>query len=125
MSVLMSPQDSTTGNNQNCTRFFNKSDFSTEAAQISWDRLKVVCAQPFNKHVPFGLSFVHVRGEKEETAMRTPPIGKIAEEKEEDEIKIGSFFKKKRNSAEGPLQTGRLFFILISSGVNLHENQST
>lgn len=36
-------------------------DFLPQAAEESWDRLRVTCSQPFNKRNLFGLSFFRVR----------------------------------------------------------------
>ncbi|KAK6632973.1 hypothetical protein RUM43_012716 [Polyplax serrata] len=106
MTSLMSPKDSMTGVNQNCTRLFNKSDFSQEAIGKAWDRIKVVCSQPFNKFVPFGLCFIRVQGEREKWEP-LPKLGmKLLEEKKDDEIEIGSFFKKKRSSEAHKQNTG-------------------
>ena len=132
----MSPLDSTNGNNKNRTRFFNKEDFNPTTAGKLWDRIKIVCSQPFNKHVPFGLCFVQVHGEKDETNsprvdILQKPSEKFSTEKkndecdgsagndkddgknknkdDEDDIKIGSFFKRKKTrekSLEGTKPSG-------------------
>ncbi len=36
-------------------------DFLPQAAEESWDRLRVTCTQPFNKRSQFGLSFLRIR----------------------------------------------------------------
>lgn len=36
-------------------------DFLPQAAEESWDRLRVTCTQPFNKWSQFGLSFLRIR----------------------------------------------------------------
>lgn len=46
-------------------------DFLPEAAEESWDRLRVTCTQPFNKRSQFGLSFLRIRtteGEAEDAS---------------------------------------------------------
>ena len=35
-------------------------DFSTEARDEAWDRLKVTCCQPFRKDVQFGVSMLQI-----------------------------------------------------------------
>lgn len=42
-------------------------DFLPQAAEESWDRVRVTCSQPFNKRNQFGLSFFRVRTTVEHT----------------------------------------------------------
>ncbi|KAK3576686.1 hypothetical protein CHS0354_024294 [Potamilus streckersoni] len=57
----MSPAECRTGKNVTCTRMFTQVDFCKEAANGSWDRLKVICRQNFRKDVQFGLIFLCVK----------------------------------------------------------------
>lgn len=41
-------------------------DFLPEAADESWDRLRVTCTQPFNKRSQFGLFFLRIRTTEDE-----------------------------------------------------------
>lgn len=45
----MSPADSRNGTNRNSVRMFTQDKLSKTAANDKWDRVKVVCTQPFNK----------------------------------------------------------------------------
>lgn len=99
MSTFMNPNESKTNKNPNAVRFFNKTDFEEKAANKQWDRVKVVCSQPFNKLVPFGLCFIKVLGEKEPGSEGKKPLP-IPTLKDDDTIKIGSFFKRKKDSQE-------------------------
>ncbi|KAL3856346.1 hypothetical protein ACJMK2_011115 [Sinanodonta woodiana] len=58
---LMSPAECRTGKNVTFTRMFTQVDFCEEAANGSWDRLKVICRQNFRKDVQFGLTFLCVK----------------------------------------------------------------
>ncbi|KAK3524405.1 hypothetical protein QTP70_027996, partial [Hemibagrus guttatus] len=60
-ATLMSPADSRQGTGKHSVRMFKKGDFLPQAAEESWDRLRVTCSQPFNKRNQFGLSFFRVR----------------------------------------------------------------
>ena len=42
-------------------------DFLPQATEENWDRLRVTCTQPFNKHAQFGLSFLRLRTPEEHT----------------------------------------------------------
>ena len=48
-SSFMSPLESRSNTSPNRVRMFNKDKLITKVAQQSWDRVKVVCTQPFNK----------------------------------------------------------------------------
>ena len=39
-------------------RIFSADKLSAEAREKKWDRVKVVCTQPFNSRVKYGLSFL-------------------------------------------------------------------
>ncbi|TSL04364.1 Short transient receptor potential channel 2 [Bagarius yarrelli] len=60
-ATLMSPADSRQGTGQHSVRMFKKGDFLPQAAEESWDRLRITCSQPFNKRNQFGLAFFRVR----------------------------------------------------------------
>ncbi len=52
-------------------------DFLLQAAEESWDRLRVTCTQPFNKRSQFGLSFLRIRtmeGEAEGSSVQHEDI---------------------------------------------------
>ncbi|XP_066444575.1 protein XNDC1N isoform X2 [Eleutherodactylus coqui] len=60
-TTLMSPADARATRNLRGVRMFKEGDFLQEAAAEQWDRLRLTCAQPFNKLQQFGLSFIRVR----------------------------------------------------------------
>lgn len=99
----MNPHESKTSRNPNQVRFFSKNDFDEKSANTQWDRVKIVCSQPFNKHVPFGLCFIKILGEKEPGGETKKPLP-MPMLKDEETIEIGSFFKKKRESQEDTKQ---------------------
>ena len=35
--------------------------FCPDVSKEQWDRVKIICRQPHNKHVQFGLSFIRVK----------------------------------------------------------------
>lgn len=59
---FMTPAESDQGINPNRVRMFSEDDFVEEIASEKWDRLKVVCSQPYNRRVQYGLSFIVVKG---------------------------------------------------------------
>ncbi|KAM4045137.1 protein XNDC1N isoform 2-T3 [Anomaloglossus baeobatrachus] len=65
-TTLMSAADARTMKNHRGVRMFKEGDFLEEAAGEKWDRVRVTCAQPFNKQQQFGLSFIRVRSSLDE-----------------------------------------------------------
>ncbi|KAH8339660.1 hypothetical protein KR074_001958 [Drosophila pseudoananassae] len=59
-SSFMTPIESKNSSNQNRVRCFGASALNEDALKEKWTLLKITCTQPFNRHVPYGLSFVKV-----------------------------------------------------------------
>ncbi|NXH10638.1 TRPC2 protein, partial [Bucco capensis] len=59
--ALMTPADSKLDQNRYRVRMFKEADFLALAVGQKWDRLRLTCSQPFNKHSQFGLAFLHLR----------------------------------------------------------------
>ncbi|GLV31338.1 XRCC1 [Carabus blaptoides fortunei] len=65
MSSFMTPMEARNLTNSNRVRLFTSKDLITPACEEKWDRVKVVCTQPFNKRVQFGLSFITLQTSQE------------------------------------------------------------
>ncbi|KAM8976889.1 protein XNDC1N [Pelodytes ibericus] len=65
-SILMAPSDAKSGKNRSGVRMFKEGDFISEVAIEKWDRLRIICSQPFNKQDLFGLSFIRLRSTRSE-----------------------------------------------------------
>lgn len=48
-SSFMSPSESRSGSNPNRVRFFGPEKLVRGAAEKRWDRVKIVCSQPYSK----------------------------------------------------------------------------
>lgn len=59
-SSFMTPIESKNSSNPNRVRCFSSTSLAESALPEKWKLLKIVCTQPFNRHVPYGLSFVKV-----------------------------------------------------------------
>ncbi|XP_077999966.1 DNA repair protein XRCC1-like [Glandiceps talaboti] len=57
-SSFMSPVESKNNTNLNRVRMFGPDKLSKTVKDQKWDRVKIVCSQPFNKHITYGLSFI-------------------------------------------------------------------
>lgn len=74
----MSPSESRSGSNPNRVRMFGPDKLVRAAAEKRWDRVRIVCSQPYSKDAPYGLSFVRFhsppdKDEAEAPAQVSPP----------------------------------------------------
>ncbi|KAM7383090.1 hypothetical protein PAMP_002772 [Pampus punctatissimus] len=102
-SSFMSPTESRNGTNMNRVRFFGPNQLQKSTAQEKWDRVKIVCSQPYSKNIAYGLAFVkfHSPPDKNDPPPTTSP--KLT--------KLGQFRVKEESPSSGPsLQPGSLFF---------------
>ncbi|XP_030638162.1 DNA repair protein XRCC1 [Chanos chanos] len=102
-SSFMSPSESRAGNNTNRVRFFGPNQLVKATAQEKWDRVKIVCSQPYSKTIAYGVAFVkfHSPPENSDPPATTPP--KLT--------KLGQFrVKEEPSSSNASLQPGSLFF---------------
>lgn len=86
---------------------FKTEELSAPERDEKWDRIKIVCTQPFNRHVQYGLSFItfHSPECKEPQPKVQQTIGKfVLRPPSPDDIAVGStFFKKKETTLSGNL----------------------
>ena len=61
-SAFMSPSESRSQANRYKLRMFSKEELCKPALEKKWDRIKIVCTQPYNKNIPFGVSVVTLHG---------------------------------------------------------------
>uniref|UniRef100_A0AAR2KSN3 DNA repair protein XRCC1 n=1 Tax=Pygocentrus nattereri TaxID=42514 RepID=A0AAR2KSN3_PYGNA len=102
-SSFMSPTESRGGTNMNRVRFFGPQQLVKAQAQERWDRVKIVCSQPYSKTIAYGIAFIkfHSPPDNSEAPAATPP--KLT--------KLGQFRVKDECPSSGPsLQPGSLFF---------------
>ncbi|XP_042346692.1 DNA repair protein XRCC1 [Plectropomus leopardus] len=103
MSSFMSPTESRNGTNMNRVRFFGPNQLQKSTAQEKWDRVKIVCSQPYSKNIAYGVAFVkfHSPPDKNDPPPTSSP--KLT--------KLGQFRVKDESPTPGPsLQPGSLFF---------------
>ncbi|KAM3956395.1 LOW QUALITY PROTEIN: DNA repair protein XRCC1 [Aphomia sociella] len=73
------------------------------AATRRWDRLRLVCSQPYNKHCKYGLSFVHVYEPEALTTSCTSEAPGAADS-DSDEYRPGRLFADERAGADAGAQ---------------------
>lgn len=71
-SSFMTPLESRDGTQPNRVRCFGKTALVPEVAEQKWDVLKVICTQPFNKYIQYGLSFVKLHAASTEAKPLVP-----------------------------------------------------
>ncbi|XP_019724633.1 DNA repair protein XRCC1 isoform X1 [Hippocampus comes] len=106
-SSFMSPTESRNGTNMNRVRFFGPGQLQKSTAQEKWDRVKIVCSQPYSKNIAYGLAFVkfHSPPDKNDPPVTSPKL-----------TKLGQFRVKDDAPASGSsIQPGSLFFSAKSS----------
>ncbi|CAG2060033.1 unnamed protein product [Timema podura] len=57
-SSFMSPMEARNGTMGTRVRMFSSEQLRKPVVEQRWDRVKVICSQPFNKHVQYGLAFI-------------------------------------------------------------------
>ncbi|KAJ6615902.1 hypothetical protein lerEdw1_015111 [Lerista edwardsae] len=101
-SSFMSPLESKNGTNLNRVRMFGPDKLVKATAERKWDRVKIICTQPYSKSLAYGLSFVkfHSPPENNEIHSKTASPQKVT--------KLGQF-KVKEDEIDS-LRPGALFF---------------
>uniref|UniRef100_A0A673FTV0 DNA repair protein XRCC1 n=1 Tax=Sinocyclocheilus rhinocerous TaxID=307959 RepID=A0A673FTV0_9TELE len=102
-SSFMSPTESRNGTNTSRVRFFGPSQLVKATAQEKWDRVKMVCSQPYSKSTAYGVSFIKLQSppDADDAPVSTPP--KLT--------KLGQFRVKDESPSSGSnIQPGSLFF---------------
>ncbi|KAK7084631.1 Transient receptor putative cation channel, subfamily C, member, partial [Halocaridina rubra] len=68
--ALMTPAEWRAGKNALAVRMFKQVDFNSEAAKEKWDRVRIICTQPFRKDAQFGLSLLRLHTNAELSPLR-------------------------------------------------------
>jgi DNA-repair protein XRCC1 len=100
------------GSNPNRVRMFATENLSKQVAEQQWDRVKVLCTQPFNKHVQYGLSFItfHSVIAEDKPPTLTSKLGRFVV-KDDDELNsfsAGSLFARRKDIQTQPLKGKKL-----------------
>ncbi|MCJ8745348.1 hypothetical protein PDJAM_G00129260 [Pangasius djambal] len=100
-SSFMSPSESRGNSNLNRVRFFGPQQLVKSTSQEKWDRVKIVCTQPYSKNIAYGVAFIKFHSPPDNDApAATPP--KLT--------KLGQFRVKDESQSPGSsLQPGSLF----------------
>lgn len=103
-SSLMTLHECKNGLNVNKVRFFDNDQLSP-ACKESWDRVKIVCTQPYIKQAKFGLSFITFHSK--DVPLIEPPKNVL---QSQSSIQLGSFvLRNEDNDSDEFSSAGRLF----------------
>ncbi|CAL4069481.1 unnamed protein product, partial [Meganyctiphanes norvegica] len=108
-SSFMTPIESRNNENLNRVRMFGSDKLNKNIAEQKWDRVKVVCTQPFNRNVQYGLSFITVSSADESSSSSSEiKLGKftLKEEDSSDPISVGSWFGRRKENPPSPAPSG-------------------
>lgn len=104
-SSFMSPMDARQGTNLNRVRMFGSEKLSQSIVKEKWDRVKVVCTQPFNKSIQYGLAFIKLHSPEDSSSKAGPSpkatLGSFQLKDEEDDadLAVGAWFAKRKEKA--------------------------
>ncbi|XP_046733414.1 DNA repair protein XRCC1 isoform X2 [Silurus meridionalis] len=105
-SSFMSPSESRGNSNLNRVRFFSPHQLVKSTSQEKWDRVKIICTQPYNKNIAYGVAFIKFHSPPDDDAPgSTPPkLTKLGQFRVKDEspssgsnLQPGSLFLKREN----------------------------
>ncbi|KAJ7320298.1 hypothetical protein JRQ81_019809 [Phrynocephalus forsythii] len=71
---LMAPAEAKLDKNRSGVRMFKEGDFLASALGEKWDRVRLLCSQPFNKHAQFGLAFIQIRMPVDTESAQADPL---------------------------------------------------
>uniref|UniRef100_UPI00398F32E4 DNA repair protein XRCC1-like n=1 Tax=Pristiophorus japonicus TaxID=55135 RepID=UPI00398F32E4 len=102
-SFFMSPTESRSGTMLNRVRMFGLDKLAKATSSKKWDRVKLVCTQPYNKNLAYGLSFIRFNSTPDDDDKSASPSSpKIT--------KLGQFMVKEEEDKANSLKPGSLFF---------------
>ncbi|XP_067874837.1 DNA repair protein XRCC1 [Heterodontus francisci] len=77
-SFFMSPTESRAGISLNRVRMFGPDKLAKATLNKKWDRVKVICTQPYNKNLAYGLSFIRFSSPPEDDEKSACPSSPVS-----------------------------------------------
>ena len=105
-SSFLSPIESRNGSNFTRVRMFTEDKLNTEVAKEKWDIVKIICTQPFNKTIKYGLSFITIHSPEAKSEEIMTPKNKNNTAKPGG-LKLGAFKLKDEDDSDDNI--GSLF----------------
>lgn len=108
-SSFMTPLESRNGTNRNAVRMFGPDKLNKLTASKTWDRVKVVCTQPFSKTTQYGLSFIKFHSPPDHCQSHVTKLGafSLKEGSDDEDIQVGMLFASRslRDKPSSPVPT--------------------
>ena len=107
-SSFLSPLESRNESNMTRVRMFSTEKLSADVAKEKWDQIKIVCTQPFNKHIKYGISFISLHtvgaekdGDSSSATPSTKKLGafKLKDDEDDTTSGVGSLFASTRGGS--------------------------
>lgn len=102
-SSFMSPLESRNDTKNNRVRMFGPEKLSQNLKNEKWDCVQIVCTQPFNKNIQYGLSFIKFHSPPDQSMQSSTD-----EAESKESLKLGAF-QLKANDDSNRLVIGSLF----------------
>lgn len=104
-SSFMTPAESRNNQNLSKVRFFDKDHLSKATLDEKWDVIKVVCSQPFNKNIQYGLSFITLHSPPSpSTNQAAVDLGAcLLKSESASSFKVGSLFERNKQKETASL----------------------
>ena len=106
-SSFLTPLESRNENNLCRVRMFPNDKLNADIAKEKWDLLKILCTQPFNKNLKYGISFITVHSAAEEIKNEQPKVTTLGafKLKDEDDDDTGELFNFNRKLLTQPKES--------------------
>lgn len=108
-SSFQTPAESRNSENTNRVRCFNKTTFVESTAGMKWELIKLICTQPFNSRVQYGISFLTIYTAEEVKAAAAAPaavekkkgVFSIREPSPDSDVDSSTLFSRWKQSKQG------------------------
>ncbi|KAF2898770.1 hypothetical protein ILUMI_07403 [Ignelater luminosus] len=127
MSSFMSPLEARQSTNVNKVRMFSYQELQNPERDQKWDRVKIVCTQPFNRHVQYGLSFItlHTSENKDNNTDTPGKLGNfLIRPKSPDVLSVGSLFARRKQLTNDTPVSAAVAIREASSSPSLKQNST-
>ena len=81
-NIIMNRIDCSVGDNKQKMMFFRETQFNADTSSKKWDRIKIICKQPFKiNNDSFGLAMFVLHGDKEHMKLKEAKISNPSDSK--------------------------------------------
>lgn len=121
----MTPTESKNSSNTNRVRCFNREALVPTAAEHKWSLVKILCTQPFNKHVSYGLSFIKIHVNDNLKTSSTTQNALVPHQVLKNKLEPCGKLKFREDSPESEVENSSSLFSRWRESKNSVEDQTT